>query len=85
MVQLTFAVTVTDPDDAADASDSEVGDTVRLLAVVPACVTAMVRAASPPPVTLTTPLRLAVPVFAVTLTVKLPLLVPLVGDTVIQV
>ena len=40
---------------------------------------------SPPPVTVTVPVRAAVPVLAVALTVKLPLLVPLVGETVIQV
>ena len=39
---------------------------------------------SPPPVTVTVPLRAAVPVFAVALTVKLPLLVPLVGEAVSQ-
>ena len=39
----------------------------------------------PPPVTVTVPLRLALPLFAVTLTLKLPLLVPLTGATLIQV
>src|SRR5262245_22711709 len=38
----------------------------------------------PPPLTVTVPLRLVVPVFEVTLTVKLPLLVPLVGAALIQ-
>jgi hypothetical protein len=47
-------------------------------------VTAIVREI-PPPLTFTVPLRLAVPVFAVALTVKLPLLVPEVGETLSQV
>ena len=75
-VQLTFAVTLTADEDAAEASDSAVCDSVRLLAVGAACVTAIVRV-RPPPVTVTVPVRAAVPVFAVALTVKLPLLVPL--------
>ena len=54
-----------------------------MLAVGRACVTAIVRV-MPPPVTVTVPLRLAVPVFAVALTVKLPLLVPLAGETLSQ-
>ena len=44
----------------------------------------MVRGVRPPPDTVTTPLRLAVPVFAVALTAKLPLFEPLAGDTEIQ-
>jgi hypothetical protein len=55
-----------------------------LLAVVPACVTATVRV-SPPPVTLPCPRGLVLPVFAVALTVKLPLLLPLVGEALSQV
>ena len=57
---------------------------MRLLAVGAACVTAIVRV-RPPPVTVTVPVRAAVPVFAVALTVKLPLLLPLVAEAVIHV
>ena len=71
--------------DVADASASDVGRDVSVLAVDwPACVTATVRV-SPPPVTVTVPVRLVVPVFAVALTVKLPLLLPLVGEALSQV
>ena len=38
----------------------------------------------PPPLTVTVPLRLVVPVFAVALTVKLPLPEPLVGEALSQ-
>ena len=55
-VQLTFAVTLTADEDAAEANDSAVCDNVRLLAVGAACVTAIVRV-SPPPVTVTVPVR----------------------------
>jgi hypothetical protein len=82
-VQPTFDVIVSVAEDAADASETAVGETVRLLDDGADCVTAIVRV-SPPPVTVTVPLRAVVPVFAVTLTVKLPLLVPLVGDAVSQ-
>src|SRR5262249_11999671 len=39
---------------------------------------------TPPPLTETVPLRLAVPVFAVALMEKLPLLLPLAGDSLSQ-
>jgi hypothetical protein len=55
-----------------------------LLAVAPACVTAIVRV-SPPPATVTVPVRFVVPVLAVALTVMLPLLVPEVGEALSQV
>ena len=58
-------------------------DSARLLVDAAAWLTAIVRV-MPPPVTVTVPLRLAVPVLAVALTVKLPLLEPLVGETVSQ-
>jgi hypothetical protein len=59
-------------------------ETVKLDAVVPLCVTDTARV-TPPPVTVTVPLRLVVPVLAVALTVKLPLPEPLVGDALSQV
>src|SRR5688572_25885537 len=68
---------------APDANDNEVGATTRLLAVGAACVTAIVRVI-PPPLTVTLPVRAAVPVFAVALIVKLLLLVPPVGETLSQ-
>ena len=71
-------------DDAAAASASVVADTVRVLAVVPACVTSIVRV-SPPPVTVTVPVRLAAAVFAVALIVTVALLLPDVGERVSQV
>ena len=72
------------PVDALDANASDVAETMSVLAVVPAWVTATMRV-SPPPVTVTVPVRLVVPVFAVALTVKLPLLLPLVGEALSQV
>ncbi len=83
-VQLTFAVTAPVAVEAAEANERAVGVTVRLLAVGAACVTAIVRV-SPPPVTVTVPVRAAVPVLAVTLTETLPLLLPLTGEAVIHV
>ena len=83
-VQLTFAVTLTADEAAAEANDNEVCDSVRLLAVGAACVTATVRV-RPPPVIVTVPVRLVVLVLAVVLTVKLPLFAPLVGDALSHV
>ena len=82
-VQLTFAVTETVDDDAADPSDTDDADSVRLLADAAACVTAIVRV-MPPPVTVTVPVRGAVPVLAVELTLKLPLFAPDVGEALNQ-
>ena len=72
------------PDVAPEASASDVVETLSVLVLVwPACVTATVRV-SPPPVTVTVPVRLVVPVFAVALTRKLPLLLPEATEIVSQ-
>jgi hypothetical protein len=77
-------VTVTADDDAVEANDIDDVESVSVLADMPACVTAIARVI-PPPLTVTVPERLVVPVLAVALTVKLPLLAPLVGEALSQV
>jgi len=82
-VQPTFDVIVNVAEEAAEGSETAVGETVRLLDEGATCVTATVRV-RPPPVTVTVPVRDAVPVFADALIVNEPLFDPEVGDTVIQ-
>ena len=68
---------------AAEVKLSEVADIVKVgLSEAPGCVTLMVWEVTPAPLTVIVAVRCVVPVLAAALTVIVPLLVPVAGETV---